>query len=126
VSMNMSDYYGSQYLNATNLPEGVHRVKVSNIAEVTFDDGKRKPCLSFEGREKTLPLIKTNADRIADVYGKVISDWPIGFELDLYTETVQGPNGPTKDLRVRVIPPAAPAAATATAATAAAVNKPAF
>jgi hypothetical protein len=111
----MNDYYGGNNLNASNLPDGVHRVKVSKIDEVTFNDGKRKPRLHFDGLEKVLPLIKTNANRIAAVYGPVISAWPIGMELEIYTEPVQGPNGPTKGVRLRVVqePQAAPAAAPA-------------
>jgi hypothetical protein len=103
------DIYGSKFFGVTDLKEGEPRLKIGKveIVELREKNGttKRKYVILFEGVEKGLVINKTNARKLAEVYGKQSSKW-IGQIVQLYAEETSFGKG------VRVRPmrkPATPA-----------------
>jgi hypothetical protein len=82
--------YGSKYFSVADLNGGQTRVKIgkTDVQEVREKDGskKLKYALYFEGHDKALLLNKTNAKKLADVYGKDRNAW-VGNSIELYSET---------------------------------------
>ena len=73
-----------------------HRVK-------KWDDGSSTVYLQLEGDERELRVNKTNADRIAEMYGTKILNW-YGKQLALIVDKVKTPQGGKVDsiiVRVR-------------------------
>jgi hypothetical protein len=112
VNINDDDFdalYGSKYLSVADLKDGEPRFKIGKVevAELREKNGttKRKYVMLFEGVEKGLVINKTNARKLAEVYGKQSSKW-IGQIVQLYAEETSFGKG------VRVRPmrkPATPA-----------------
>lgn len=103
--INIDDYYktDSDWLSAADLPQGKEaRATISEIVEVTFKPGEpAKLGMKFKGKEKGVVLNKTNAKRIAHVYGPSTGAW-IGKEIFLYTELVEFQGKEMLGIRVRV------------------------
>jgi hypothetical protein len=82
--------YGSKYLSATDLHGEQPRYRIGKVelANLKEKDGstKRKLAVFFAGQDKPLLLNQTNADRLAQAYGKDGANW-IGATIELYTET---------------------------------------
>ena len=100
------DLYGNKYFSVSDLHGGTPHHRIGKVAPVELKekDGstKRRYLVYFEGVEKALVLIKTNAQKLAAAYGKDRSKW-IGMEVELYAEmTSLGKEG----VRMRPLKPA--------------------
>jgi len=78
-------YGNSEYLKAEKLAGKSTRVIISDVEDVEFEKGL-KPVLSFEGKEKKLPLNTTNFDTLATISPRT-EDW-IGHAIILRGEKV--------------------------------------
>ena len=72
---------GGDHLRAEDLKGRMFNLTIEDFDVVEFpanDNGKAetKVVLSFNGAAKTLVVNKTNAESIANVYGKELEDWP--------------------------------------------------
>ena len=63
---------------------------------------KKKIALSFQNKEKSLVLNKTNAIAIAHVYGPECKDW-LGKQIILYSTKVDYAGQMVDAIRVRVV-----------------------
>jgi hypothetical protein len=83
------DLYGSKYFSVPDLHGETPRVRIGKVAPVELkekDGGtKRKYLVYFDAVEKPLVLNKTNAQKLAAVFGKDYAKW-IGMEAELYAE----------------------------------------
>ena len=83
------DLYGSKYLSAADLKGQPRRVKIgkTDVADFNEKNGgtKRKYILFFEGEDKAMVLNKTNAQKLAQAYGKERTGW-VGQFVELYSE----------------------------------------
>jgi hypothetical protein len=68
---------------ATDLDNGPFTLTISGVSEEEFDDGKRKPSLSFEETPKNLILNRTNLNIVCDLFGDQDVDM-IGQKIQLY------------------------------------------
>lgn len=110
TEFDFDDLYGSKYLSAADLHGKMPRwtlgkVEIRNLPE---KDGtmKRKFVVFFAGEDKILVLNKTNAQRLAQAFGKDRTNW-IGATVELYAEmTSLGKEG----VRLRPLKPGASAA----------------
>lgn len=107
--MKVTDIYqsNSNYLKAQDLPAGREIPVIVASYEVTELDGKPKIVLSFQGKEKTLVLNKTNAAAIAHVYGDDADHWN-GKQILLYSTKVDYAGQMVDAIRVRVVDNSAP------------------
>ncbi len=105
--MDIGTVFSGDSLKAADLQGKEPTVIVSHVQMKEFDDGN-KLILSFEGKKKTLVCNKTNANRIAFMYGNETNGW-IGKPITLYEEMVDFQGKLTPAIRVRAIrQPAAP------------------
>lgn len=104
--------YGSAYLYAEDLIHGGRFVTVSlEISEVIPENtikaanGKLvdKPIIRFKGKNKQLPLCKTNVSVIKFVTGEQMGDGWIGKTIKLQVRVVESFG--SKVLGLRVLPP---------------------
>ena len=117
------DLYGSKYLSAADLHGEMPRRKIGKVEIVDLKDKdgstKRKFVVFFAGEDKSLVLNKTNAQRLAQAYGKDRAEW-IGAGVELYAEmTSLGKEG----VRLRPLRQAAAAAPPATKPAASDMNE---
>ena len=98
---NINDIYKttSGNLKADDLGDKAYPLVISEIDEYEFDDGK-KPILKFDKSEKGLILNKTNARKIAAMYGDEMDDW-IGKKIILAAEDVEYAGQMVKGIRVQ-------------------------
>lgn len=101
TDMNINDAFPSNYLRASDLQGRTVTVTISGCEMTTFQDGSSKPALSFQNKDKGMVLNKTNSQMIADSYGPDTDTW-IGKPIELFSMRVQGPNGMTDGLRVKI------------------------
>lgn len=103
----MNELYPSRFLSADDIDGEVPVIIASlGFEKMKDNDGKEqdKPILSFLKVEKGLVLNKTNAQRIADIYGDETDNW-VGKKITLCTESVTA-FGETKwAIRVKPVPP---------------------
>ena len=90
----------SNFLKAEDLKGHAVKVTVENISIANFDKGP-KIVLSFAGKEKKLPLNKTNAHIMADGFGDDEKEWS-GAVIELHPgkTTFQGELVDTIQVRV--------------------------
>ena len=90
----------SNFLKADDLKGHAVRVIVENVSIATFDKGA-KIVLAFAGKEKKLPLNKTNANIMADSFGDDENQWS-GAEIELHPgkTTFQGELVDTIQVRI--------------------------
>jgi hypothetical protein len=98
--------YGSKYFSVADLRGQQLRRKIGKVevADLREKDGttKRKWAVYFEAEDKPLVLNKTNAQKLAKVFGKDSSQW-IGRPVELYAEMTSFGEG----VRLRPLRPAA-------------------
>ena len=106
----INEVYGSEWLRAADL-EGhwPATVTIAGWETVEFQDDrtgatKKQVALSFTGRDKRLGLNKTNANRIADLYGLEVETWP-GKSIVLIVERVEAFGKITDAIRVQIRQP---------------------
>ena len=106
--MNLDNMFPSRnYLKAADVLGHTVKVSIKSVQMEEMPDGKNKPVMYFEGKDKGLILNKINAETIGATLGKETGAW-LGHELELRTEKVQGPNGITDGIRLRVLSAAPP------------------
>ncbi len=86
--MKVNDLFRSKKsLAAADLGGKAVRVTIESVEVQKFDEGE-KPVLRFVGKDKSLVLNATNANRIIDAVGDDESDNWIGWSITLYPTKV--------------------------------------
>lgn len=97
--MKLSAAFPSNYLKSDDLQDRDVLVVIATATmEKVGDD--HKLVLSFQGKEKTMICNKTNANRIAYLYGEETDDWT-GKEIILTSEFVEFQGKTVKGLRIK-------------------------
>jgi hypothetical protein len=97
----LNDIYGGAYLRADDIENNwpvTYTIKSTEI--VSYEDGKKQVALNFHEIDKKLGLNKTNANRIAMIYG---DDWEHGWidkKVKLVLEYVDFQGKTVKAIRV--------------------------
>ena len=107
--MKLDQMYPSKYLKSEDIEGSTPTVSIAGVTMEEMVDGKKKPVITFIGKDKAMVLNVTNASVIGAHYGDDTDKWN-GRPIQLRVEPVQGPNGMTKGLRVSVPQQAAPQA----------------
>lgn len=100
--VDINQIFGGNSLKAADLKGREHNVVISEVTEKKFEDGN-KLIISFQHRTKTLVCNKTNAERIAYVYGTNTDLW-VGKEIQLYPDLVSYQGRQVDAIRVRPAP----------------------
>lgn len=100
--MRISAAFPSDYLKAADL--GGRQIMVT-MSHVAMNDigGEPKPILYFDGKEKGIVLNKTNANKIAELFGDDTEDWK-GQQIVLYEAMVDFQGRTVAAIRVRAAP----------------------
>lgn len=110
--VDISQVYSGDSLKAADLQGRDVSVIIADVQAKDFNDGK-KLIISFQGKKKTLVCNKTNANRIARLYGNDTDGWA-GREIILYVDWVPFQGKDVEAIRVRPpekrepVPPATP------------------
>jgi len=97
--MKLNEVFPSKYVKADDLQGKEVPVVISGVSMEQLGDD-RKLVLQFQGRSKGMVTNKTNAGRIAYLYGDDTDDW-IGKEIILAAEFVEFQGKTVKGLRVK-------------------------
>ena len=97
--MKLSEAFPSNYLKSDDL-QGRDVTVVIATAEFGMLGEDRKLVLTFQGKKKSMVCNKTNANRIAYMYGDDTDDW-VGKEIILTSEFVEFQGKTVKGLRVK-------------------------
>ena len=97
--MKLSEAFPSNYLKSADL-QGREIPVIIADASMEMLGNERKLVLSFQGKKKTMVCNKTNAGRIAYLYGDDTDDWA-GREIILYSEMVEYQGRTVEGLRVK-------------------------
>ena len=97
--MELSSVFGGDSLKAADLQGREANVTISEVTMKKFDNGS-KLVIRFAGKQKVLICNKTNANRIAYVYGTNTDNW-VGQPITLYVDLVDFQGKPTEAIRVR-------------------------
>lgn len=81
--MNINSAFPSEYLKASDLNGKAVRVTIADVTTQKVGDDQ-KPILHFVGREKTLVLNRTNANRIVEAVGSDETEQWAGWSIVLY------------------------------------------
>ena len=95
----LSEAFPSNYLKSADL-QGREVAVVIAGAEMEMLGNERKLVLTFQGKKKGMVCNKTNAGRIAHLYGEDTDEW-IGREIILYSEMVEYQGRTVDGLRVK-------------------------
>jgi hypothetical protein len=98
--MQISDAFPSKYISAPDLKDKDHTLVIADVKNETMTDGRLKPVLYFQNAKKGMVLNKTNAGRIAYLYGDDTDDWT-GKEIVLTSEFVEFQGKSVKAIRVK-------------------------
>jgi hypothetical protein len=111
IEYDFNQLYGGKYLKADDLPEeGVQVMKITAYSVDEVGKTKEVKCvLSFAETDKQLILNKTNANTLAELYGKDWAGW-VGKRIALYQTPVDFQGKTTMAVRIkpRVPKPAPP------------------
>ncbi len=99
--MDINAVFSGDTLKAADLQGREIPVIVSSVEMKKFDNGN-KLVLKFEGKNKTLVCNKTNAKRIASMYGGDTDKW-IGKEIVLYTDQVEFQGDLVDAIRIKIV-----------------------
>lgn len=97
--MEISSVFSGDTLKAADLQGHEPTVIIASVEQKKFDNGN-KLVIKFEGKKKSLVCNKTNANRIAYVYGTNTDGW-IGKEITLFTDLVDFQGSTVEAIRVR-------------------------
>lgn len=100
--MRISETFPSHYLKASDLQGRTVRVVMDRVEIEKLGDDM-KPILYFKGKDKGMVLNKTNANKIAEMFGDNTDEWE-GGEIILYEAQVAFQNNTVPGLRVRLAP----------------------
>jgi hypothetical protein len=109
--MDVNSVFSGDSLKAADLQGRDIPVTIAAVEMKKFDNGN-KLVLRFEGKKKTLVCNKTNAKRIASMYGSNTDGW-IGNDITLYVDQVEFQGDQVDAIRVKVIKKQQPAQAAA-------------
>jgi hypothetical protein len=98
--MDYEQAFPSKYLKASDLQDRPHSVVIAGIKFETIGDD-RKLVMSFQGKQKGMVCNKTNAKRIAQLYGRNTEGW-IGKEIVLFPTEVDFQGDTVPAIRVRM------------------------
>lgn len=107
--MNINQAFPSEYVKSSDLSAGPALVTIDTVEIRTLGQGRdaeTKPVVYFSSSslpailEKGLALNKTNANKIAELYGDETSEWK-GKEIVLYETEVEFQGKVTPATRVR-------------------------
>lgn len=107
MPVTMDDFFSSKYLKAADLRGREAAVQIAGIQPIKMPDGKNKVILLFKDKQKGLVLNKTNANKIAAIYGQNLEEWT-GKPVILYPDETNFQGEMVACVRVRV--PQAPKA----------------
>ena len=99
--MDIKSVFSGETLKASDLQDREIPVIIAGIEMKKFDNGN-KLVLRFEGKKKTLVCNKTNANRIAAMYGPNTDLW-IGNEITLYSDKVDFQGELVDAIRIKII-----------------------
>src|SRR5262245_21906395 len=110
--MELSSVFTSDTLKAADLQGREVTGVIGTVEAKQFNDGN-KLLLTFQGKKKSLVVNKTNANRIAYLYGTNTDGW-IGREIVLFADLVDFQGKTVETIRVkppanRAAPPRKPA-----------------
>ncbi len=97
--MELSSIFPSKYLKAADL-KGREPTVVIASAEIEKIGDDNKLVLYFQDKDKGIVCNRTNADRIAYMYGTDTDSW-IGKKIVLYTEMVNFQGKVTEAIRIK-------------------------
>jgi len=100
--MRISNAFPSDYLKAADLQGRAVTVTMSHV-DMREIGGEPKPILYFKGKEKGMVLNKTNAGKIAEMFGDDTDDWE-GGEVILYEAMVDFQGKTVAAIRIRLSP----------------------
>jgi hypothetical protein len=86
--MKLGEMFPSKSLKADDFKDNPQVLTMADVEIVTFDDGTKKPALSFQEHEKRLLLNRTNSNIIAESYGDDTDAWR-GKRIQLYAARVE-------------------------------------
>lgn len=101
--MRISSAYPSDYLKAADLLGHSVNVTLSHV-EMRELNNESKPILFFQGKQKGMVLNKTNANKIAELFGDDTDDWT-GQEVTIFEALVEFQGRTVPALRVRPAKP---------------------
>jgi len=104
--MDINSLYKSNYLKASDFPQGRTLVIARLVIEPVGQDKEEKPVLYFRGEDRGLVLNRTNAAMIAHAHGNDTDRWP-GKCVELRCEPVAFQGKVVDAIRVRGVAPAA-------------------
>jgi hypothetical protein len=104
--MNIRKRFDNNLINSTDIPNPI-TVTIETVAEASVGDDERI-ILFFSDHEKQLPLNKTNALELADLFGDDTDSWE-GETIELYRTKVQYQGKRVDAVRVRKAPEQRPA-----------------
>lgn len=102
--MNLDDIFASKYLRAADLKGRDVPVTIASCELQKLPKGEQKLALYFKGKEKGVLLNKTNANRIAAMYGKDTDKW-IGKDIVLFPTQVEFQGDMVDAIRVKGVLP---------------------
>ena len=99
--VSINDQFPSRFLKAADLKGQPVQLVIKDFGTEKMPDGNNKACLYFRKTDKILVLNKTNANKIADIYGDETDEW-IGKEVTLYPTTTEMQGREVEAIRVRI------------------------
>lgn len=96
----IDEVYAGSSLKAADLDGADVELTIASAEAKSFDDGN-KIAVTFLETEKTLICNKTNANRIASLYGKDYSKWH-GKKVTLYPDMVDFRGETVEAIRVKI------------------------
>lgn len=94
-------FASADYLRVADLNQKEHTLNINGYEIQEYDDGKRKPVLSFAGAKKKLVCNLTNARRIAMLHGDDLDGW-LGKSITIMPDITEFQGKPTPCIRVKV------------------------
>ena len=105
--MKISSAFPSEYLRASDLQGHTVTVTMSHVSMQDLN-GDPKPILHFQGKDRGMVLNKTNANKIAEMFGDDTDNWS-GGQIILYEAMVEFQGKTVPAIRIRLAPRAGPA-----------------
>ncbi len=102
--MNIEQSFPSPYVKASDLNGKPSLLTIRTCVREELGQGndkEKKPVLYFKEAQKGLVLNKTNANVIADAYGKMTEDWE-GKTVEVYPTRVEFRGNLVDGIRVRI------------------------
>lgn len=100
MGYSVNEAFPSKYLSAADLQGRPVDVVIDSATQEQMKDGEHKLCIYFRGKKKGMILNKTNARRIADMYGDHTDGW-IGQPITLVVAEVEYQGDTVQALRVK-------------------------